>query len=117
MAKGKGNKLGAWAFLIGIILAVVVGLFEFLGITTGVGFFPMILVILGIVIGLLNVSSSETKEFLTVAAVLVIVSALGGTAYLRDIPIVGTMIGSLVVLFVPATIVVALKTVFVLAKN
>lgn len=117
MAKGKGNTLGAWAFLIGIILAIVVGVFEFLGITTGMGYFPVILVLLGIVIGLLNVSSSETKEFLTVAAVLVIVSALGGQAYLQEIPIVGKIISSLVILFVPATIVVALKTAFVLAKN
>ncbi|MEK6820655.1 MAG: hypothetical protein AABX71_03005 [Nanoarchaeota archaeon] len=113
MAK-KQNVLGAWAFLIGVILAVVVGL---LGLGATEGTYALVLVILGIIIGLLNIGGPELKEFLMASAVLVIVSSLGGQTYLSMIPYVGDIIKALVVLFVPATVVVALKAVFALAKR
>ncbi len=110
----KQNILGAWAFLIGVILAIVVGL---LGLGATEGTYAIVLVILGIIIGLLNIGGAELKEFMLAGTVLVIVSALGGQTYLGLIPYVGEIIKALVVLFVPATIVVALKAVFVLAKR
>ena len=114
MPKAKKNTIGAWAFLIGVILAVIVGLLA-LDATTGT--WALVLVVLGLIIGLLNVSSAEIKDFMLTGTVLVIVSSLGGQTYLGLIPYVGDIIGALVVLFVPATIVVALKSVFALAKN
>ena len=99
MAKGK-NVLGAWAFLIGVILAIVVGL---LGLGATEGTYALVLVILGIVIGLLNVGGAELKEFLLAGAVLVIVSSLGGQTYLGLVPYVGDIVRALVVLFVPAS--------------
>ena len=113
MAK-KGNLVGAWAFLIGVILAVIVGILQ-LSATEGV--WAIVLIILGLIIGLLNVSGPELKDFLIAGAVLVIVSGMGGQAYLSEIPFVGEIVKALVVMFVPATIVVALKSVFALAKK
>ncbi|MCX6748426.1 MAG: hypothetical protein NT076_02375 [Candidatus Pacearchaeota archaeon] len=113
MAK-KGNLVGAWAFLIGVILAVIIGILQ-LSATEGV--YAIILIILGIIIGLLNVAGPESKEFLIAGAILVIVSGMGGQAYLSEIPFVGEIIKALVVMFVPATIVVALKSVFAIAKK
>lgn len=114
MAKKKGNLIGAWAFLIGVILAIVIGLLK---ISLSEGLFALILIVLGLVIGLFNIGASEIKEFLLAGTVLVIVSSLGGQTYLGLIPYVGDIIGALVILFVPATIVVALKAVFVIAKK
>ena len=113
MPKSAKNIIGAWAFLIGVVLAVVLGL---IGISSTQGIAAIVLVILGIVIGLLNIGGTELKDFLLAGTVLVIVSALGGQYY-ADIKIVGDIVRALVVLFVPATIVVALKSVFAIAKK
>lgn len=113
MPKAKGNILGAWAFLVGVILAVVIGL---LGYDPTAGMLALALVILGIVIGLLNIGGAELKEFLLAGVVLVIVSSLGGQTLL-GVNYVGSIVQALLVLFVPATIVVALKVVFAVAKR
>lgn len=113
MPKGK-NLIGAWAFLIGLILAVIFGFIPY-----GI-WLSWLLVILGIVVGLLNIVDEEVQPFLMAGAILVIVSYFGmsvfsatklGTAFLENI------LGNVLTLFVPATIIVALKSVFQLAKS
>ncbi|MFH1358834.1 MAG: hypothetical protein ABIH37_03030 [archaeon] len=111
MAKKTNNTLGSWAFLIGLVLAVVVGLLGGLNSTTS-----LILVIIGLIVGLLNIADKETNAFLMAGAVLIIASAFGGNV-LGAVPYIGTIFDALLVLFVPATIVVAIKSVFILAKN
>ena len=111
MAKKKGEgMIGHWAFLIGVLLAIV---FMFVPSMT---WFPWLLVILGLIIGLLNIADKEVNAFLMAGTVLVIVSYFGGNV-LGTIAYLGTLMNNLLMLFVPATIVVALKSVFVLAKN
>ena len=110
----SSNVLGGWAFLIGVLLALVVG----------IGLLPtsisptitMILVLIGILIGLLNVTKQEVNSFLMSGAVLVIASALGNNE-LGNIDYIGTTMSALLAIFVPATIVVAIKKVFQLARN
>lgn len=109
MAK-KQNLIGSWAFLIGVILAVIFGMFE-LNIVV-----MSILVVLGLIIGLLNIADKEAQPFLLAGAVLVIVAALGGSV-LNIIPVVGKILNALLALFVPATIIVALKSVFALSRK
>jgi len=113
MAKkeGSGNKLGAWAFLIGVVLAVVLGA---LGKVEGT--VVTVLVAIGLIVGLLNVKDEETTPFLFAGVSMVIVSALGGSV-LGTISWVASILTALNAIFVPATIIVALKTVFGLAKN
>ncbi len=110
MAKSKDNLMGAWAFLIGVILAIVFAFFE--GGTT----IALILFIIGIIVGLLNIGSKEVNTFLLASVILVIVSNFGATAltissYVEDI------LSNLLAIFVPATIVVALRAVFSIAKK
>jgi len=107
----KKNNLGSWAFLIGLIIAVIIGLVPTTGTTL-----PMILVILGIIVGLLNVADKEVTPFLMSGAVLIIATALGQNA-LATVPYVGPVVTALLILFVPATIIVAIKNVFNIAKN
>ena len=109
----KKNIIGAWAFLIGVILAVIAGLFN-IGAAGSV--VAIVLLILGIVVGLLNIGGTELKEFLLAGTALVIVSSLGGQV-LQDISYISQISQALVILFVPATIVVALKVVFAIAKR
>jgi len=109
--KSKGNLIGAWAFLIGVILAIILGL---LGTTEG--FVLAILVVLGILVGLLNVGDEDVNPFLLAGAVLVIVSYMGADA-LGVIAPLGEVLNALLIMFVPATIIVALKAVFSIAKS
>jgi hypothetical protein len=127
MLKSRENEIGAWSFLIGVVLAIIIGL------STSIIPIPAlikyssslygILVILGIIIGSWNVpSGKDSQRFLIAGAVLVIVSRFGMdsvTGSLIGIGIgdaVASVFGSLLVLFVPATIVVALKNVFSITK-
>lgn len=112
MAKGKGSVIGAWAFLIGVILAVVLG---FLGEMSAT--MATILVVVGLVIGLLNVADEEVSPFLMSGAVLIIAGAFGGNALALTLPKMGSVLSALMMIFVPATVIVAIKNVFSLAHR
>jgi hypothetical protein len=115
MPKAKSrNVVGAWAFLIGVILAILLGLFS--AQLAGQTWLIILLVVVGILVGLLNISGKEVKDFLFIGAVLVLVGKLGGDA-LFGIKIIGPILAYLVILFTPATIVVAIKAAFSLANK
>ena len=113
MAKGMsgGSTIGSWAFLVGVILAVILGFFDV--VSAG---WAAVLVILGLIVGLLNITDEEVKPFLTAGAVLVIVSFMG-TTVMAAFPVGARILTAVNMLFVPATIIVALKSVFGLAKK
>ncbi len=112
MAKAKGNLLGAWAFLAGVIIAIIV---SFLGVSVTSGIWAIILVVIGLIVGLLNVGGKEMTTFLLAAVSLVIVSSFGA-ASLASVAYIGEILSALMVLFVPATIVVALRALFAVSK-
>lgn len=105
------NHIGSWAFLIGVIIAVVFGLLGTLSSTI-----LTILVILGLIVGLLNITEKEVTQFLMAGTVLVIVSSLGQNVF-STISFVGNILDAILALFVPATVVVALKSVFFIARK
>ncbi|MCL6500799.1 MAG: hypothetical protein K6T16_02060 [Candidatus Pacearchaeota archaeon] len=107
--KSAWQLVGAWAFLIGVLLAVI---FAFI---PEVAWIPWILVIMGIIVGLLNIGDVEVTPFLMAGVVLVIVSYFGGTVF-GPIVLLGTILKNLLMLFVPATVIVALKSVFTMAR-
>ena len=112
MAKKKsGNMLGSWSFLIGVILAVVFGLLGPLSQTI-----ILVLFVLGIIIGLLNISDEEATPFMIAGVVLVIVGTLGQSV-VTSVSFFDRMLQALTVLFVPTTIIVALKSVFGMARH
>ena len=107
----KRNKIGSWAFLIGVILAVILGAMGGLNST-----WTLVLVLIGLVVGLLNIADEETTPFLMAGAVLIIASRFGGEV-LSNVSYVGPIFDALLVIFVPATIIVAVKHVFTLARH
>ena len=104
------GTIGKWAFIIGLIIAVLAGLL------LQAGWVAWVLAILGVLVGLFNITESETQNFL-LAAIGLTVSA----SALNNLPIVGGIIASIlayVVAFVAgAMIVVALLTLFKTAKT
>jgi len=123
--KARENSVGAWAFLLGVILAVIIGISTIL-IPGALSLYNAqiyaILVILGILVGYFNIRASESQTFLWAGVALVIVSRFGMDSVTGSLlgigigPAVTSIFGALLALFVPATIVVALKTVFSIAK-
>ncbi len=112
----KHNLLGAWAFLIGVVLAIVIGLFNTSLESQTARAIQITLVVIGILVGLLNVGSKETSTFLIACVSLVIVSYMGQSV-LQVIPSIGSVFSALMTIFVPATVIVALKAVFAVANN
>lgn len=112
------QRIGAWAFILGVILAIIIGLFG-----TGqawVSTWTSILVLLGLIVGLLNVTARETMNYLLAAAVLVIVAGFG-VQQLGSVAVVGQylsgILGALMSFVIPATIVVSLKQVYTVAST
>ena len=112
--KSKKNLIGAWAFLIGVVLAIVLGLFN-TALGTNSTYVLWILVVLGIIVGLLNITSKESSGFLLASLALVIVSYMG-QGVLGIITQIGSILSALLVLIIPATIIVALRNIFDMAK-
>ncbi|MBU0676716.1 MAG: hypothetical protein KJ626_01245 [Verrucomicrobia bacterium] len=103
-------KIGKWAFVAGLVIAVLAGIF------LQPDWAIWVLAILGVIVGLLNVTAEDTRGFLLAAIAL----ALSATA-LNTIPVVGKafeLILPFVVAFVSgAMIVVALKELLQTARS
>jgi hypothetical protein len=123
----RENSVSAWIFLVGVILAVFIGVITALIPITKISQFSSpiyaILVLLGIFVGIkIDVSDKHSQTFLISSAVLVVVSKFGMESVVGSLigigigDLVASVFGALLVLFVPATIVVALKTVFSMTK-
>ncbi len=125
--KSRENYVGAWSFLIGVILAIIIGLATTLisipALTKYSAQIYGLLVLFGLVIGFFNIpSGKDSHAFMISGAVLVVVSKFGMDSVRGSLIGIGigdavaSIFGALLVLFVPATIVVALKSVFSMAK-
>ena len=126
MIRSEENSLGAWAFLAGVILSVLIGISTMIiplqKITDYSSPLYATLMILGVIVGYLNVTNKASHTFLIAGAVLIIASRFGMegvSGSLIGFPIaetIKTVFSALLALFVPATIIVALKTAFSTAK-
>lgn len=113
--KAKENLIGAYAFLGGVVLAVILGLFQsqLEAAATSINY---VLAALGIIVGLfINVSDRDISTFL-IAGVSVVVVSYMGQASLGLISSLGKILGALLVMFAPATVIVALKALFSISK-
>ena len=110
------QKVGKWAWIVGICLAVVLGVFADAGKSTVI---ESILVILGLIVGIINVTLEETKNFLLAAAVLLLTSFVGGSAFTLSLwgGSLSAIMTALVFFVAPMTIVVAVKAIYAVAKD
>ena len=111
------SKIGEWAFIIGIVLSIVLGIVpgDYLGMAT------LGLVVLGLLVGFLNITEKETTPFLVAGIALL---ATGNAAdSLKVIPpdALGSFLFSAVkniaAFVAPAAILVAVKAIWALAKD
>ncbi len=103
------DQIGKYAFIAGVVLAVVAGFI-------GQAWVWWVLAVLGLVVGILNVTGDETRGFL-LAAIGLILSA----SSIQQLPAIGetltTILSNIVVFIGPAVLVVALKSLFETAKD
>lgn len=127
MLKSRENNLGAWAFLIGVVLAIIVGVFTTLipipSLTVYSAQVYGLLAVLGLIVGgFIKIEGKESQTFLLAGTILVIISKFGMDSVRGSLIGIGigdavsSVFAALLVLFVPATIILALKTVFSVAK-
>ena len=128
MITSKENSIGAWAFLIGVILAVLIGLLsaiilDFSSMRLYSSVIYSVLVVLGLIVGFsIKVEGKDSQTFMITGTILVLVSRFGMESVTSSLigigigDIVSSTFAALLGLFVPATIIVAIKTVFSIAK-
>ena len=124
--KSHENSVGARAFLAGVILAVIIGLFTtLLPIPELVNYSAVIygaLAILGLIVGFMISGGQDSQTFLLVGAVIVTVSRFSMESVSDSLIGIGlgdtisTIFSALLTLLAPATIIVAIKTVFSITK-
>ncbi|MEM0359741.1 MAG: hypothetical protein QXK06_00200 [Candidatus Diapherotrites archaeon] len=109
------EKIGGYAFIGGTIIAILMGLLigimgESVASQSPWSFLPLVLVVLGLLVGFLNVGDKEITPFLIAAIALM--STENAAATLKLIPIAGVIlyysIHYLVAFAAPAALIVAL---------
>jgi hypothetical protein len=114
-----GAVLGAIAFFVGIGIAIICGAVPD---WRDSGVVVLILVILGIVVGLFNITGREIIPFLIAAIALVVVGLAGGSFSALDDIIDGlgraldAIVNLIAVFMVPAAVINAVRVVIELAR-
>jgi len=122
------ENYGEWAFLLGLLLAVVVGLFS-TSLEENVVYVYGALLVLGFVVGLLNIKEKQVNSFL-IATIALLVATTSWNVALGEVLVslfadvgavftlwVNTFLVALAVFVSPAAFVVALKAVYNLATR
>src|SRR3989338_3419671 len=115
------KRIGNYSFIIGVLMAVVLGLFQApLKESGATPWLTSLVILLGLIVGFLNVTGKETRDFLISASLLTIVVWAGaqgvtGGVGLGSVAVIGEflqgLLQSILAFVVPAVIVVALKEI------
>ena len=107
------GKLGRWAFVVGVVIAVLLGFVTFT-------YSSVVLVILGLIVGFMNVTEGEAQKFLVAVIALMVI----GVAGLQAFSVWGslyswiqTVLSSFTVFVGAAGVVVAFKVLFEMGKE
>lgn len=115
------ERIGKYAFILGVLIAVVMGIFSLYLNETATIILTSFMVIFGLLVGLLNVADTQVKDFLLYSIVLILAAGVGSVGNtLVSVSGVGLILEGvfnyLLMFVVPATAVVSLKAVLGLAK-
>jgi hypothetical protein len=120
VAKSVVNKVIAYAFMVGVLIALVLGLLSKWVPENATPWLVSLLVLAGIVVGFFNITASETKDFVLFITALVLISANAASAF-AGLEWAGehlqNVLNMLMAFLVPAGIVVGVKAVLNLARD
>jgi len=101
------QRIGAYAFLLGILASIVFGLIPKL---SGVEWVAIVLVILGIIVGLLNIEDKNVTLFLVAT-----ITFLATSASLNALPVLGDILRTIITNFIhfvsPAALIVSIVAI------
>jgi len=118
-----GKDIGHYAFLIGVVIAILAGLGTSLAALDAsiAGIISLILLVLGLIVGYLNIGQKEVQKFLIVALAI---GAWGSGMFVpigSFIPLIGSLVDAVIInisaFVAPAAIVVALKAFYDLGST
>lgn len=116
MADKKQMKFGEIAFIIGVVLAILGGIFS----NFDSGWITLVLVVLGLVVSFLNISEKETTPFLIAAIALLVTGTAGASLAVIPWgigPVLSNIVQKIAVFVAPGAIVVSIKAIMALAKD
>lgn len=117
MAKNMMAKVGVYAFMAGLVLAVLIALFSASS-PPAWGFW--LLAVMGLIVGFMNVSDKEVQMFLIATIGFMLSLTVMGTIVDKLFfgwKAVSVFFGLVSVFIAPAALVVALKALFNLARD
>lgn len=107
------RNFGKWAFVVGILLALISGY-------VSSSYIPMILIALGLIVGFLNIGQKEAEKFLVAAIALLVIGAAGVTALFSTGGLVGitqSILNNFISFVSSAALVVAIKAIVTLGES
>lgn len=107
-------RIGRWSFVLGVLIAIMIGFVTF-------DYATLVLVILGIIVGFLNVSSKEQNQYLVAVIALLVI----GFAGLQVFAVLGgglvewfqTVLTSFITFVAASGLVVALREIIVINED
>lgn len=112
----KFSKLGVWSFLIGLVVAVLAG-----GVIPRNSTVMIVLGALGLLVGAMNITAKEAIPFLvSTIALVVAVSGMGVVVAGFSgvwVEVLITVLDNIAIFVAPAALVVALRSIYVLASD
>ena len=135
MVKDMYTKFGSWVFLIGILIAFIVGLYQAYTLESGGNFFETnvggwsawVLAIIGVIVGLLafmgegTITKKEIPGFLTAGIALIVMGGVFNGWNAIFAPYLGALLASismsLSVFIAPAVGITAIKTIWDIGKD
>jgi len=122
------RKVGSWLFLVGILIAVIVGLITGANFWTDTsGYVTLLLAVLGFVVGALtffavgNITPEKVPTFLLGALLLVGIGTAGSTNWFAEVNLIGpyfTSIAGMLAIFVaPAAGILAIRAIWDAGKT
>lgn len=123
MAKATGNsklwaKVGVWAYIVGLIIALLVSIFSVQQNLAGWAIFT--LVVLGIIVGLLNIGDEEVLMFLVASVAFIVAASSMGNIFQGLGPafaFLARFMDAVVVFTAPGALVVAFKALYHVARD
>ena len=104
--------VGFWAFILGLVIAVVCGI-----VLPANPAIIIVLIILGIIIGFLNINAKEAMLFLIATIALVVVGNVFAPLTMLGVgKILGSMLAYVATLMAPAAIIAAIKALWAVGK-
>jgi hypothetical protein len=117
-------KVGVWSYIGGLVIAALLGVLAWANGSSMQGWSVILLAVLGLIVGLLNISDSEVNTFLLGAVAFVIASAsmgvvfstlsASGAAWASGLAV---FMNAITVFTAPGALVVAFKALYKVAKD